>query len=187
MTDPIVRFVRRSGPLHDRRTFLKSLLSAGGLLWAGKAFSAELLGELEALAEADLFSIDPSLPPLSRFPQGIASGDPHPGGAVLWCRVAAAPGDEKKKVRLAYEIAGEPSFAFPLVRGVAATDGGRDHTVKVRVDAPSRLRPFQTYYYRFIYERCASRPGRFKTLPLPDDEVARIRFGFISCQDYTNG
>lgn len=29
--------------------------------------------------------------------------------------------------------------------------------------------------------------GRFKTLPAADADVARVRFAFISCQDYTNG
>ena len=49
------------------------------------------------------------------------------------------------------------------------------------------LKPFTTYYYRFIYNGNTSRTGRFKTLPAPNANVDRIRFGYISCQDYTNG
>jgi alkaline phosphatase D len=58
--------------------------------------------------------------------------------------------------------------------------------VKVRVTARA-LKPWRTYYYRFIVGGTASRTGRFRTLPAPGAALAGLRFGYISCQDYTNG
>jgi alkaline phosphatase D len=117
----------------------------------------------------------------------VASGDPRPSGVVLWTKVdpAAAPGGSGE-LRVAYEIAATPEFTTPLVRGVAVTHPRRDHTVKVAVDE-AVLRPFTTYYYRFIVAGTASRTGRFKTLPAPGDRPERIRLGYLSCQDYSNG
>lgn len=163
-----------------RRRFLKGLVATTGWVWAGRAFPLELDGiDLDSL-----FTVDPALPGDPVFPQGAASGDPEPHGITLWTRVAAAPG---KRVRLAYQIAADPAFARPLLRGMAFAEPGRDHTLKIHIQAPAQLAPFETYYYRFIYERRASPVGRFKTLPAADADVARVRFAFISCQDYTNG
>ena len=33
----------------------------------------------------------------------------------------------------------------------------------------------------------ASPTGRFKTLPAADTSLSKLRFAYISCQDYTNG
>jgi len=68
----------------------------------------------------------------------------------------------------------------PLPSGVAQTNRGRDFTVKVQV-RDERLGPGTKCRYRFYVD------GRFKTLPEPGADVAGARFGYISCQDYTNG
>jgi alkaline phosphatase D len=157
-----------------RRDFLRYSLATGAI-WAGS--------QTPALAQG-LFAVTSARPAREVFPQSVASGDPRPDGVVLWTRVApAAPG---AAVSVAYEIAADPFFAAPLLRGVAETDADRDHTLKVQLARPE-LEPFTTYFYRFVLEGTASRTGRFKTLPAADSSPERIRLGYTSCQDYTNG
>jgi alkaline phosphatase D len=117
------------------------------------------------------------------FPLSVGSGDPVPDGIVLWTRVDAAAAGQAPQV--AYEIAADDAFAAPVVRGVTSAEAAHDWTVKVRITEPAALRPGQTYFYRFIVGGTASRTGRFRTLPV--GEVASIRFGYISCQDFGNG
>lgn len=165
-----------------RRRFLKGLAATAGWVWAGAAWPRALEAEDDDLPSR--FAVDPRLPGDAVFPQGVASGDPESHGITLWTRVAARPGE---RVRLAYEIAADPSFTRPLLRGVADTAAARDHTLKIHIQAEAQLAPFETYYFRFIHRRRASPTGRFKTLPSADADLARVRFAFISCQDYTNG
>jgi alkaline phosphatase D len=123
------------------------------------------------------------------FPQSIASGDPRPNGIVLWTRLApdAVPGGvRRRRVKVAYEISRDETFRRPVLRGLAETSPDRDYTVKVPVQR-RELKPFQTYYYRFIFQGTGSRAGRFKTLPAPGASLERLRLGYTSCQDYTNG
>jgi len=129
-----------------------------------------------------LFDVMSTADPATTFPQSVASGDPQPNGIVLWTRIAP----QASAVRVAFEIAASPTFTSPVVRGVAATAGNRDWTVKTQI-TNTALRPNTTYYYRFIFNRHASRTGRFRTLPGPNANISKIRFACISCQDYTNG
>ena len=163
----------------SRRDFLRYSL-ATGTVWAGWQAPVAL-----GMAHAqDLFAVTSSRPTAEVFPQSVASGDPQPDGMVLWTRVApAVPGGT---VTVAYEIAADETFTAPVLRGVAETGPERDHTIKVQLARPE-LAPFTTYYYRFVFEGAASRTGRTKTLPAPDAAVGRIRLGYTSCQDYTNG
>ncbi|MEW6635432.1 MAG: alkaline phosphatase D family protein [Actinomycetota bacterium] len=162
----------------DRLEFLKYSVAGSVAVWAGSASA----GMSEAEAQ-ELFAVDRRRRAAEIFPQGVASGDPRPNGIVLWTRIRTRRRGEQ---RVAWEISRDRSFRRPLLRGVARTNKGRDHTIKVQVRR-TELKPFRTYYYRFIYDRTASRIGRFKTLPAPNAEVSRVRFGCISCQDYTNG
>ncbi|MFC5745884.1 alkaline phosphatase D family protein [Actinomadura rugatobispora] len=162
----------------SRRTFL-GLSFAAAVTWSvGEAVPASA-GPPDEVAR--LFQVRNGLRAPQVFPQSVASGDPSPDGVVLWTRVAPDAAG-----RVAYEIAADASFAAPLVRGVTTAAAGRDHTVKVRVAARA-LRPWTTYHYRFIVGGTASRTGRFRTLPAPGSSPAGLRFGYISCQDYTNG
>lgn len=163
----------------SRRDFLRYSLSAGAVVWAGSALPGGI-GEAEARELFRARRVDPA-----RFPQSVASGDPRPNGIVLWTRLA--PGS-KGKQKVAYEVAraADEGFRQPVLRGVAETGADRDYTVKVQLER-EELRPFEEYRYRFIFRGAASRTGRFKTLPAPGDSVPEVRFGYISCQDYTNG
>lgn len=169
------------GPHMDRRDFLKYSLATSIAVWAGSVVPGGL-GVSQAEAE-ELFGVRRTEP--RRFPQSVASGDPRPNGIVLWTRIrTAATGNQ----RVAYEVAREADtrFSRPVVRGVATTNAGRDHTVKVQLRRPE-LKPFTKYRYRFIHNGLASRVGHFKTLPAAGTNVSKVRFGFVSCQDYTNG
>jgi alkaline phosphatase D len=163
----------------DRFEFLKYSLATGVAVWAG----AGLPGGISEAEAQELFAVNDRRPASQVFPQSVASGDPQPNGIVLWTRVRPRSGGT---ARVAYQVSRDRSFEKPLLRGVAQTGPGRDYTVKVQL-RQAELKPFRTYYYRFIFDGTASRVGRFKTLPAPDADVSRVRFGCVSCQDYTNG
>ena len=165
----------------DRRTFLKYSLATSVVMWAGDEIPKHL-----GLEQADikgLFSIEPAIAAESVFPQSVASGDPQPNGITLWTRLAP----QVSTAKVAIEISTSPAFSGQLLRGVTVTtDAKQDYTVKARISS-LKLKPFQTYYYRFIYKGVASRTGRFKTLPRPNANIGKVRFAYVSCQDYTNG
>lgn len=167
----------------DRRQFLKYAVAASVGVWAAAELPQRL--GLSPDVVGDLFTINPAIAASTVFPQSVASGDPQAHGIVLWTRINPEQGRSGGEVAL--EIATEPSFRRPLVRGLAGKpDPEQDYVIKAKINS-LQLQPFQTYYYRFIYQRGTSPVGRFKTLPEPNDQVRRVRFGFISCQDYTNG
>ena len=174
----------------SRRDFLRYSLATGAVVWAGSQVPRGLIGAAEA---EKLFGAADFTPPnLKFFPQSVASGDPAPEGIVLWTRALPAPRDRDGSVRVGYRIALDDersdtdAFSSPVLSGVAQTSPGRDFTVKVQV-RNERLRPGTKYRYRFYIDGKRSRSGRFKTLPEPDADVGSARFGYISCQDYTNG
>ncbi len=174
----------------SRLDFLKYSLATGVAAWAGARVPGGL-GIDEAEAQ-ELFAATAVDDERRVFRQSVASGDPKPNGIVLWTRIASSSGETQ---RVGYRIALDDgrsdaeAFADPVVSGVAETSRERDYTVKVQLQNAA-LRSFRKYRYRFYYEGTASRTGRFKTLPAPGkvfggDEA--LRFGYISCQDYTNG
>lgn len=173
----------------NRREFLNYSFAAA-VMWAGKDIPASLGSRTDRESMASLFNINRNCPPGSAFPQSVASGDPQPHGIVLWTRISpqrVPVKDRRSKVKVAYEIARDTTFRRPILRGVVETDASRDYAVKTQVNGGWRLSPFQTYYYRFIYGGCATRVGRFKTLPAPNARISKVRFAYLSCQDYTNG
>ncbi len=165
----------------DRRDFLKYSLATGVAVWAGSVVPGGI--GMSAAQATELFKVRKFNP--GRYPQSVASGDPRPNGIVLWTRILT---QKTGTLRVAYEIAREADtkFANPVLRGVAETSPGRDYTVKVQIKR-AELKPFRKYRYRFIYNGESSRIGHFKTLPAPNADVSKVRFGYVSCQDYTNG
>lgn len=164
----------------SRRDFLKYSLSAGVVVWAAGMQIPGGIDEAEAQTAFQVNRVNPR-----RYPQSVASGDPESNGIVLWTRLFTR---QSGTARVAYEVALEEdeNFQNPVLRGVADTDRRRDHTVKVQLKR-REFRPFRKYRYRFIYRGDASRTGHFKTLPGDSQDVSRVRLGYISCQDYTNG
>ncbi|MDF5719301.1 MAG: alkaline phosphatase D family protein [Rhizonema sp. PD37] len=165
----------------DRRTFLKYSLSTGVVIWAGEQLPKLLSMNEEQVKELFAFGRADAATPV--FPQSVAAGDPQIHGITLWTRVVPQQTDS---VKAAFEIFTDADCRTSVLRGIAQTDESKDYTLKVRLDS-EHLRPFTTYYYRFIYKGTVSRTGRFKTLPASKSKLNKLRFAYINCQDYTNG
>lgn len=188
----------------NRRNFLQQLMATGSIAWlaSSDAFSETIMGSYASpvpftqnpfnqhtpgALDRNLFEINPNKDPYSVFSLSVASGDPQEHGIILWTRIAPQT-FAGANIPVAYQIARQASFTpgSVVVEGLAMVNAARDYTIKLPIEC-SALRPWETYYYRFIYRGTASRIGRFKTLPRERASLEQIRFGFISCQDYTNG
>ncbi|MBE1609287.1 alkaline phosphatase D family protein [Actinopolymorpha pittospori] len=163
----------------NRRGFL-GLAGAAGLggVWSVTGFS-------EAKAWADpTFGGDP-------FSLGVASGDPHSEGVVLWTRLAPRPlaedglgGMPDRRVEVRWEICEDENFRRVTARGVESATPEWGHSVHAEVD---QLRPGREYFYRFRVGRDISPVGRTKTAPAPGSQPNDLRFAFASCQNYPDG
>ena len=114
------------------------------------------------------------------FRHGVASGDPLPGGILLWTRVSGTDGP----VGVDWQIAADAGFAAVVQSGTFATGPDRDHTVKVDV---AGLTPATTYWYRFGVAGTWSPTGRTMTAPADDDAITRLRMGVVSCANWEAG
>lgn len=114
------------------------------------------------------------------FAHGVASGDPLPDGILLWTRVTT----DADRVSVTWEIAHQPTFDRIVRSGRVFTGAERDHTVKIEVHG---LRPRTAYYYRFRLNGTTSPTGRTKTAPDEDFDCGRLRFGVVSCADWSIG
>ncbi|MBV0925112.1 alkaline phosphatase D family protein [Halomicroarcula limicola] len=119
------------------------------------------------------------------FPQGVASGDPTPTGAVLWTRIASDA--YREETALTATVARDEGLTDIVGswRVPAERVAGGDYTVKVDLDG--ELDPDRNYYYRFAYDGASSPVGRCRTLPAPDASPDRVAFALLTCQDYRNG
>ncbi|GAB1641589.1 alkaline phosphatase D family protein [Krasilnikovia sp. MM14-A1259] len=125
----------------------------------------------------------------SVFQHGIASGDPLPGGILLWTRVTPTPesvpgSGAGPAVTLDWQVAADPSFAAVVASGQVSTGPDRDHTVKVDV---AGLAPATTYWYRFGFNGAWSGTGRTMTAPAADAAIDRLRMGVVSCANWEGG
>lgn len=123
------------------------------------------------------------------FQHGVASGDPHPHSVVLWTRVTptprARPGSGRGPVvQVSWQVARDRKFTEVVAKGTFVTGPARDHTVKLLA---SGLAPRTTYYYRFGYRSTSSPVGRTRTAPGRKEQVARLRFGVVSCSNLQAG
>jgi alkaline phosphatase D len=128
----------------------------------------------------------PSLP-TGLFSLGVASGDPIPGGVVLWTRLAPEPlaggGMPPVEVPVRWEVAGDEDFRRVVRAGWATASPGLGHSVHVDV---RHLRPDAWYFYRFRAGDQVSPVGRTRTAP-PRGRGDRLRFLFASCQNWQDG
>ncbi|WP_435196561.1 alkaline phosphatase D family protein [Natronomonas sp. EA1] len=158
---------------------------------------AELLSELDshdlALAletdktsRTDAFAVDPEADPDAVFPQSVASGGPTPSGVILWTRVDPEAFDPETP--LAVQVATDEAFEGVVYDGVV-TEGAHvaAHDYTVKVDLDGHLDPDSEYHYRFIYDGTASRTGRCRTLPHPEESPDSISFAVLACQNFLNG
>ncbi len=115
------------------------------------------------------------------FDQGVASGAPRSAGISLWTRVTGANG----AARLGLQIATDEDFKRTLLFRRVLSDPDADQTVHTRIQ-DKRLKPGETYWYRFVSKDGGSPAGRFKLLP-PRDSNQPLRIGVWTCQSWTEG
>jgi alkaline phosphatase D len=111
------------------------------------------------------------------FPEGVASGDPHPDSVILWTR--RPPVGESVAARLTVEISNDPDFRSVISTATAKVSAEADWTCRVLV---AGLKPRHIYWFRFTDEHgFSSRVGRTITGPSLNDSRP-VSFTFVSCQ-----
>ena len=123
------------------------------------------------------------------FQHGVASGDPLPGGILLWTRVTptaeSVPGSGAgPEVTVTWQIAADAGFSTVVQSGQVSTGPARDHTVKADV---AGLTPATTYWFRFGYDGAWSPAGRTMTAPAEDAAISRLRLGVVCCANWEAG
>ncbi len=157
----------------DRRIFLGDLTRYAATCAAGPA--------IERLSRRLRFAENP-------FALGVASGDPHATGGVLWTRLAPRPldadwGMDGVRTRVAWEVADDEQFSRIVKRGMYTAAPELGYSVHVEVDG---LTPDRWYFYRFRVSDIVSPTGRLRTTPA-DGALTPLRFAFASCQHYETG
>ncbi|MFE1782361.1 alkaline phosphatase D family protein [Streptomyces sp. NPDC059506] len=161
----------------NRRRFLTVTGAAAAL-----AFSTNLPTAHAAQIRPKDITEDP-------FTLGVASGDPLPGGVVLWTRLAPRPfepgnGMAQGDVTVHWEVARDERFARVARRGAATARWEFNHTVHIDVQG---LDADRVYWYRFRVGSWTSPAGRTRTAPARGAALDRVRFGIVSCQAYHQG
>ncbi|MBW4641703.1 MAG: alkaline phosphatase D family protein [Goleter apudmare HA4340-LM2] len=169
------------GNRFSRRDFLKYSLSTNVVIWTSEAIASKLNISSKEMQIFDIAAA--SATSVNIFPQSVSSGDPQTYGITLWTRIIA----QSKIAKVAFEVASDSAFRQVVLQGLANTNSDCDYTVKVPLKS-TVLKPYTTFYYRFIFNQTVSHVGRFKTLPSPEDQTLdRIKFAYINCHDYING
>lgn len=119
---------------------------------------------------------------LPRFGLGVASGQPHAGGMVLWTMLTGA--DLPPSAEVSWEVAEDEAFKKIAARGVESAVADDAHSVHAE---PTGLKPERWYFYRFSALGQRSAVGRTRTAPAADAAVARLNFIIASCQRYDVG
>ena len=129
--------------------------------------------------------------PADPFRLGVASGDPHPDGVVLWTRLAPDPlavdgrGEmPDRPVQVGWQVAEDEGFVRVVQQGDVPATPELGHSVHVEVTG---LRPGWEYFYRFRAGSDISPVGRTRTAPAPGAPVAAVAFAFASCQCWYEG
>src|SRR5215218_8361898 len=123
------------------------------------------------------------------FTLGVASGDPAPGGVLLWTRLPPQPlvadgGMPTQAVPVDWQVAADPRFGRIVRRGTVLAQPAQAHTVHVEVEG---LEPARTWWYRFRAGGELSPVGRTRTLPAPGASPGRLALAVVSCQHYEHG
>jgi alkaline phosphatase D len=117
------------------------------------------------------------------FDLGVASGDPLPGGVVIWTRLTGVA-NPTAPVPVEWEVAHDERFARIARRGSTLATPELGHSVHVEADG---LEPERGYFYRFRTGGEASTVGRTRTAPAANARRAQLRFAFASCQHFEQG
>ena len=165
---------RRQISAIDRRRFL-------AYTWSGVGASLALaLLPGDGLFAASRFRKNP-------FTLGVASGDPTSDGIVLWTRLAPDPADPEGMgpgpVRVGWRVATDERMRRVVSRGLAIASPELA-SVHVEVDG---LRAGRDYFYQFDAHHEESPVGHFRTAPPGHVLADKIRFAFVTCQDWPSG
>jgi alkaline phosphatase D len=163
-----MKFYEKSLAMITRRKFIEAAASFGASLALRSASTHD--SEVSWRERRDL------------YPQGVASGDPHPESVILWTR--RPPSQDGVAKRLTVEIADDSAFRRVVADAGAEVSAETDWTCRVLA---AGLKPARVYWYRFTDERgFGSRVGR--TITAPSDKDGRaVRFAFMSCQNVQQG
>ncbi|MEV7279543.1 alkaline phosphatase D family protein [Streptomyces sp. NPDC093111] len=156
----------------------------------GAAAALAFAVNLPAAGTAAAAELDPRRISEDPFTLGVASGDPLPGSALLWTRLAPRPYETGgglptgSRVTVRWELAHDERFRRGLRRGSAIAHPEFDHTVHVEVPD---LGPGRVYFYRFRVGSWTSPVGRTRTAPAPGAHNTRLKLAAVSCQAYHDG
>src|SRR2546426_631164 len=126
--------------------------------------------------------------PSNPFSLGVASGDPFPGGVVLWTRLDATVLDKAgaplAAVPVRWEVAEDERFRHIVRKGSQIATAELGHSVHAEVEG---LLPGRHYWYRFMAGGVVSNTGRTRTATAVRAALDRFAFAFVSCQYYETG
>lgn len=129
--------------------------------------------------------------PGNPFTLGVASGDPTPGGVVLWTRLAPEPlaadglgGMPPYQLEVNWQVASDPAFKDVVRAGVETATPELGHSVHAEVGG---LQPRRDYYYRFRAGNQLSPTGKTRTAPVAGSTPASLTFALASCQSWAGG
>ncbi len=155
----------------NKRDFLIFLVKTTGAIWLSRFFPLSFVsGCSNQQTSNQQIKVSYEL-----FPQSVASGDVYQNSAIIWTRTNNDPSP------LVWQVAEDQNFEKILIQDVVTPSPDTDFCVKIKVQ---NLQPGKRYYYRFIKDNLSSPTGTFKTI---SENLDRIKFAFVSCQDYTNG
>jgi alkaline phosphatase D len=151
-------------------------------------FALAALGVLPALPARAQLNARPRFA-ASPFTLGVASGYPQPGRIVLWTRLAPEPlapagGMDPEAIPVRWEIARDEAMKDIAASGTSYATPEWAHSVHVEV---AGLQPARPYWYRFSAGDAVSAVARTHTAPGLAARPARLRFAFVSCQQYEQG
>ena len=125
------------------------------------------------------------------FTLGVASGDPDPGGVVLWTRLAVDPlaedgmgGMPNAAFDVNWEVARDERFRHRVAHGEIQTAPQIGYSVHIEV---AGLRAGHEYYYRFKTGRWTSPVGPHRHRPAAALDAPELRMAFASCSQYEHG
>lgn len=124
----------------------------------------------EAAEARPHFATDP-------FVLGVASGDPHSSGFVIWTRLLGA----EALVKVRWEVSQDDAFRQVVRNGDVTASPDRAHAVHVEL---ASLPPGRRFFYRFHCGDATSPTGRCATLPASPE---RLRIALACCQHWEQG
>ncbi|OYP36804.1 alkaline phosphatase D family protein [Rhodopirellula sp. MGV] len=165
------------------RQLERSQLSRRGFVAFSGLFSSMVLTSQHVNADLAVnLNVNP-------FTLGVASGDPDHRGFVLWTRLAPEPlepsgGMPIQNVEVHWEVATDEQMKSVVASGTHVARPALGHSVHVEL---TNLKPDRWYWYRFRCGDAESTIGRARTMPHPDSQPEKVRFGVTSCQNYEQG